>query len=97
MKKIEKMTKKNLKKIEEKLKKKYEKSDDALRVTRAVTRLTVYRPHQVCERYARIRSARGGLLTLFWGRRRGWQSVVWLGRNRRPLGVAQGEQNQPAT
>ena len=27
--------------------KKYEKFDDALRVTRAVTRLTVYRPHQV--------------------------------------------------
>ena len=27
--------------------KEYKKSDDALRVTRAVTRLTVYRPHQV--------------------------------------------------
>ena len=50
MKKIEEMTKQKFEnKMEknEKKMKKYEKSDDALRVTRAVTRLTVYRPHQV--------------------------------------------------
>ena len=53
MKKVEKMSKKKFHffstKIEDKIKKlkKYKKSDDALRVTRAVTRLTVYHPHQV--------------------------------------------------